>query len=125
MSVAPLSINADRESAADFTKPFLTRHITVLMRIPTYQTSYFQFLSPFSPLVWAITLVAFAIVSCILYGLEKIGRSVDRQALADLPEVTIREACWFIFGSLVQGEELAASIRQNKLTGRGGGGRGG
>ena len=42
MSVAPLSINADREEAVDFTKPFMTRYINVLMRLPRRETSYFE-----------------------------------------------------------------------------------
>lgn len=42
MSVAPLSINSDREEAVDFTKPFMTRYINVLMRLPRRETSYFE-----------------------------------------------------------------------------------
>ncbi|KAK3801143.1 hypothetical protein RRG08_006863 [Elysia crispata] len=118
MSVAPLSINANRESAVDFTKPFMTRHISVLMRVPTYETSYFQFLNPFSPMVWMIIMLAFLVVSWILYGLEKVGRSLDRQTNKDLPPVTIRESVWFIFGSLVQGstEPVASSLPGRILT---------
>ncbi|GFO15986.1 glutamate receptor ionotropic, kainate 3-like protein [Plakobranchus ocellatus] len=103
MSVAPLSINANREKAVDFTKPFMTRYISVIMRIPQFKTSYFQFLNPFSPHVWLITMVAFVVVSGVLYFLEKIGRSMSPEA-GDLPTVTLRESFWFIFGSLVQGQ---------------------
>ncbi|GFR57461.1 glutamate receptor 8 [Elysia marginata] len=118
MSVAPLSINADRERAVDFTKPFMTRHISVLMRIPTYESSYFQFLNPFSKIVWMIIMVAFVIVSWILYALEKIGRSLDKHTSEDLPEVTVRETFWFIFGSLVQGgtDSVASSLPGRILT---------
>ena len=42
MTVAPLSINAEREKVIDFTKPFKTRGITVLMRTPKSHPSYFQ-----------------------------------------------------------------------------------
>ena len=48
MSMAPLSINKDRETAMDFTKPFKTRGITVLVKTPTQKTSYWQFLKPLS-----------------------------------------------------------------------------
>ncbi|XP_059157771.1 glutamate receptor 3-like, partial [Physella acuta] len=101
MSVAPLSINAQREEAVDFTKPFKTRYISVLMKIPTRETSYFEFLNPLSPIVWICTLCAFVIVSVILYALERVGRSKSRSP--DSLEITVRESFWFIFGSLLQG----------------------
>ncbi|CAL1539084.1 unnamed protein product [Lymnaea stagnalis] len=101
MSVAPLSINAEREEAIDFTKPFKTRYISVLMKIPTRETSYFEFLNPLSPIVWICTLCAFVIVSIILYALERVGRSKTEGA--DSLGITVRESFWFIFGSLLQG----------------------
>ncbi|XP_070198237.1 glutamate receptor ionotropic, kainate 3-like isoform X2 [Littorina saxatilis] len=109
MSVASLSINSDREEAVDFTKPFMTRYINVLMRMPTRETSYFEFLNPLSPVVWICTLCAFVIVSIVLYSLERIGSSC-RSSPANTtaaervpPRITMREAFWFIFGSLLQG----------------------
>lgn len=106
MSVAPLSINSDREEAVDFTKPFMTRYINVLMRVPRRETSYFEFLNPLSPIVWVCTLVSFVVVSVILYILERIGsRSSNSNGAKDTssPRITMREAFWFIFGSLLQG----------------------
>ncbi|NP_001191669.1 glutamate receptor 8 [Aplysia californica] len=102
MSVAPLSINAQREEAVDFTKPFKTRYISVLMRIPRRDRSYFEFLNPLSPIVWICTLGAFVIVSIILYTLERIGRGKDKGG-TDALQITVRESFWFIFGSLLQG----------------------
>ena len=106
MSVAPLSINAQREEAVDFTKPFKTRYISVLMRIPRRETSYFEFLNPLSPIVWICTLAAFVVVSVVLYALERIGRDKSEQS-ADSIAITVRESFWFIFGSLLQGEAKA------------------
>ncbi|GFR57484.1 glutamate receptor 8 [Elysia marginata] len=102
MSVAPLSINAQREEAVDFTKPFKTRYISVLMRIPRRETSYFEFLNPLSRIVWICTLCAFVVVSLVLYALERIGRDKNQQG-GDSIEITVRESFWFIFGSLLQG----------------------
>ncbi|KAK3801146.1 hypothetical protein RRG08_006865 [Elysia crispata] len=102
MSVAPLSINAQREEAVDFTKPFKTRYISVLMRIPRRETSYFEFLNPLSPIVWICTLCAFVVVSVVLYALERIGRDKTQES-GDSIEITVRESFWFIFGSLLQG----------------------
>ena len=71
MSVAPLSINAAREEAMDFTKPFKTRGITVLIKTPESQSSYFEFMSPLSTKVWACVLIAMAVVSVILFIVER------------------------------------------------------
>ncbi|XP_025087345.1 glutamate receptor ionotropic, kainate 3-like isoform X1 [Pomacea canaliculata] len=106
MSVAPLSINSDREEAVDFTKPFMTRYISVLMRLPRRETSYFEFLNPLSPIVWICTMCSFVVVSIVLYMLERIGTAparADGPLQQRAPQITIREAFWFIFGSLLQG----------------------
>ncbi|CAG5131286.1 unnamed protein product, partial [Candidula unifasciata] len=101
MSVAPLSINAQREDVIDFTKPFKTRFISVLMLIPRRENSYFEFLNPLSPVVWICTLCAFVVVSIVLYTLERVGR--DKNQPSDSIQITVRESFWFIFGSLLQG----------------------
>ena len=99
MSVAPLSINTMREGAVDFTKPFMTRYISVLMKVPRSTTSYFEFLNPLHPIVWFCTLGAFIFVSIILYILERIG-NVDSK---EYPSISFRESFWFVFGALLQG----------------------
>lgn len=106
MSVAPLSINSDREEVVDFTKPFMTRYINVLMKLPRRETSYFEFLNPLSFIVWICTLCAFVVVSIVLYALERIGSSLSHSSGSDERRpatITVREAFWFIFGSLLQG----------------------
>ncbi|XP_052795006.1 glutamate receptor 2-like isoform X2 [Mya arenaria] len=99
MSVAPLSINSLREEAVDFTKPFMTRYISVLMKVPRSTTSYFEFLNPLHPVVWFCTLGAFVFVSIVLYILERIG-NVNRK---ECPSISFKESFWFVFGSLLQG----------------------
>lgn len=99
MSVAPLSINSEREAAVDFTKPFMTRYISVLMKVPRSETSYFEFLNPLHPTVWFCTLGAFVFVSIVLYILERIG-AIDRK---ECPSISFKESFWFVFGSLLQG----------------------
>ncbi|KAL4230474.1 hypothetical protein ACF0H5_010856 [Mactra antiquata] len=99
MSVAPTSINSEREAAVDFTKPFMTRYISVLMRVPRSETSYFEFLNPLHPTVWFCTLGAFVFVSIVLYILERVG-TVNRE---ECPSISFKESFWFVFGSLLQG----------------------
>ncbi|XP_067663932.1 glutamate receptor ionotropic, kainate 2-like [Haliotis asinina] len=106
MSVAPLSINSGREEAVDFTKPFMTRYITVILKIPQRKVSYFEFLNPLSLTVWGCTLAAFVVVSFVLYMLERIGSTKQRTN----PQISVRESFWFIFGSLLQGNTDACPI---------------
>ncbi len=74
MSFAPLSINAEREDAIDFSTPFKTRGIAVLMKTPEQRTWYFQFMAPLSTEVWCTTLAAFLVISLLLYLMEKHSR---------------------------------------------------
>ncbi|XP_033742742.1 glutamate receptor 2-like isoform X2 [Pecten maximus] len=104
MSVAPISINSQREEAVDFTKPFMTRYISVLMKLPKSERSYFEFLNPLHHIVWFCTCGAFVVVSIILYMLEKIGTSHNK----DYPAISFRESLWFVFGSLLQGSTDAS-----------------
>lgn len=104
MSVAPLSINSLREEVVDFTKPFMTRYISVLMKVPKSERSYFEFLNPLHHIVWFCTFGAFVVVSLVLYMLEKIGASHSK----DLPGISFRESFWFVFGSLLQGSTEAS-----------------
>ncbi|GFO15988.1 glutamate receptor 8 [Plakobranchus ocellatus] len=117
LSVAPLSINANRERVIDFTKPFMTRHISVLLHIPQYKSSFFQFLSPFSTLVWIVIILAFLVMSLFLYTLEAIDRALDH-TLKDKPRASMKESFWFSFGSLLQGstDPIAFSLPGRILT---------
>jgi hypothetical protein len=105
MSVAPLSINADREAALDFTKPFKTRGITVLIKTPKSQSSFWQFMLPLSTTVWLLVFVSFIALSISLYFLERFGHA-QTTVLPKLNSLT--ESGWFMFASLVGGGAEAA-----------------
>ena len=98
MTMAPLSINTGREKAIDFTKPFKTRGISVLMRTPKTAPSFFQFLKPLSPLVWICTIISIAFVSFVLFIFEKFKKTRKPQT-----KYPLTQSCWFVFGGLVQG----------------------
>ena len=114
MSMAPLSINAEREDAIDFTSPFKSRGITVLMKTPEHQTWYFQFMAPLSNEVWFATLGAFMIISFLLFLLERYSRRFGRSVI----RLDASESYWFIFGALVSGssESTPATLPGRILT---------
>ncbi|XP_076446948.1 glutamate receptor ionotropic, kainate 2-like isoform X2 [Babylonia areolata] len=117
MSVAPMSINSEREEAVDFTKPFMTRYINVVMRVPRRKTLHFEFLKALSLHVWISVLLAFLVVSVVLYVLEKpltccfsassrcsASPSSPREGWRHRdPPHTMRESFFVIIGTVLQG----------------------
>ncbi|XP_064637937.1 glutamate receptor 1-like isoform X3 [Lineus longissimus] len=99
MSVAPLSINAERERAVDFTKPFKTRWINVLMKKTRPETSYFQFLNPLDSKVWICVLLAIVVFALLLYFFE----TASKKLRGDAVMFDLSESLWFSLGAIAQG----------------------
>lgn len=60
IAIAPMTITSDRERVIDFSKPFMSLGISIMIKKPVRQKSgVFSFLSPLSKEVWVR--VAFAI----------------------------------------------------------------
>ncbi|XP_061165181.1 glutamate receptor ionotropic, kainate 3-like [Saccostrea echinata] len=97
MVVASLSVNAQREAAIDFTKPFMTRYVTVIMKIPTTPTKIFEFISPLSRTIYLCTLSACIVVACSLYFFERNSVYEKRE------KVTFKGCVWYTFGTLLEG----------------------
>ena len=94
---ASISINAKREEAIDFTKPFMTRYVTVIMKIPETPTKLFEFISPLSHIVYLCTLSACIVVACCLYFFEKFSVYQKQE------NVTFKNCVWYTFGTLLEG----------------------
>lgn len=73
IALAPFQMSASRSSAVDFTKPFMTKGTTVVVRRPEQHIWVFQFLSPLSKVVWSAIFFAFAIVSLVLFGVSRVN----------------------------------------------------
>ncbi|XP_074651659.1 glutamate receptor 1-like [Tubulanus polymorphus] len=100
MSVAPLSINAEREQAIDFTKPFKTRGISVIMKKIPPEMSYLQFLKPFHGLVWFCVMLSVVLVAVLEYIFENKCRTVRDEGAVFFDWY---ESFWFVFGAIVGG----------------------
>ena len=48
MALAPFQMSTERAEVVDFTKPFMTKGTTVVVKRPDHKIGMFQFLSPFS-----------------------------------------------------------------------------
>lgn len=64
IAVAPLTINQERERAVDFSKPFMTTGISIMIQKPEKQEfSIFSFMQPLDTRVWMFTLCSYVGVS--------------------------------------------------------------
>ncbi|XP_076446177.1 glutamate receptor ionotropic, kainate 2-like isoform X2 [Babylonia areolata] len=98
VALAPFQMSEIRSTVVDFTKPFMTKGTTVVVRRPEQHLWIFQFLSPLSHVVWSAIFVAFVIVSLTLFGVSRVNS--DRQAKYTS---NLRESFWYIWGTLLRG----------------------
>ena len=98
MSIAPLSISAEREEALDFTKPFKNRNIKLLMQKPEPKSGYFQFMDPLSEYVWISIFSVIIVCSFLLFVLEYFSRNINKKMANKL---NVQESYWFMFAALV------------------------
>ncbi|XP_050416680.2 glutamate receptor ionotropic, kainate 2 [Patella vulgata] len=103
VALAPFQITPGRSAVVDFTKPFMTKGTTVMVRRPEFKVGHFQFLRPLSKYVWIAIFVAFVIVSLVLFGVSRVN--TDRQAKYTH---NLRASFWYIWGTLLRGSLCGA-----------------
>jgi glutamate receptor, ionotropic, invertebrate len=105
-----------RESATDFTMPFMNLGISILYEKPKKESpKLFSFLSPFSGEVWIWLCGALIVVSLSLFIMGRLSPSEwdNPYPCIEEPEVlenqfSFRNAIWFSIGALLQqGSEIA------------------
>uniref|UniRef100_A0A914UT28 Glutamate receptor 1 n=1 Tax=Plectus sambesii TaxID=2011161 RepID=A0A914UT28_9BILA len=68
VAVAPLTINQDRERVVDFSKPFMTTGISIMIKKPDKQEfSVFSFMQPLSTEIWMYIIFAYVGVSVVIF----------------------------------------------------------
>jgi len=68
MAVAPLTITKARERAVDFSKPFMTLGISIMIKKPDKpEFSVFSFMSPLSIEIWLYIVFAYFGVSVVIF----------------------------------------------------------
>lgn len=96
ISAAPLSINSERDAVIDFSFPYMTRHVSVVMRKPQARTSFFEFFKPLHPIIWLCTSGAVVFVSLVLYFIE-------RAASTKQSSISVSQSFWLLIGLLLKG----------------------
>ncbi|KAM6970057.1 glutamate receptor ionotropic, kainate 4-like [Aplochiton taeniatus] len=111
LAVAGLTITSGRQQVIDFSKPFMTLGISIMYRAHVARRpGYFSFLDPFSPGVWLFMLLAYLIVSCVLFLVARLTPyewCVSEPRLRGscnlvLNQYTMGNSLWFPVGGLMQ-----------------------
>ncbi|XKL65848.1 hypothetical protein PGB90_009268 [Kerria lacca] len=76
MAIAPLTITAERERVVDFSKPFASLGISIMLKKPVKQVpNVFSFLEPLSREVWLCVIFSFIAVSVVLFIVSRFSSS--------------------------------------------------
>lgn len=116
LAITDFTITATRQSAVDFTMPFMNLGISILFKKPEEkQPELFQFLKPFSVEVWLYIASSFIGVSLLLWMLARItpyewvaAHPCDREPPELENQFSLGAGIWFVLGSIMQqGSDLA------------------
>ena len=73
IAIAPLTINSQREQVADFTKPFMSLGISIMIKEPIKQRpGVFTFMNPLSMEIWMCVVFAYIGVSIVLFLVSRL-----------------------------------------------------
>lgn len=75
MAIAPLTITADRERVIDFTKPFMSLGISIMIKKPAKKNpGIFSFMNPLSQEIWMLIIISFFVVAIVLFLVSRFSR---------------------------------------------------
>uniref|UniRef100_A0A3Q0SVP7 Glutamate receptor n=1 Tax=Amphilophus citrinellus TaxID=61819 RepID=A0A3Q0SVP7_AMPCI len=125
MAVAPLTITLVREQVIDFTKPFMSLGISIMIKKPTKsKPGVFSFLDPLAYEIWMCIVFAYIGVSVVLFLVSRFspyewnGEESDDED-ETTPEYTndfgIFNSLWFSLGAFMQ---QGCDISPRSLSGR-------
>ncbi|XP_073335005.1 glutamate receptor 1-like [Pagrus major] len=126
VAVAPLTITLVREQVIDFTKPFMSLGISIMIKKPTKsKPGVFSFLDPLAYEIWMCIVFAYIGVSVVLFLVSRFspyewqGDDSDEQKDKETPEYTndfgIFNSLWFSLGAFMQ---QGCDISPRSLSGR-------
>jgi ionotropic glutamate receptor len=105
LAIAPLTITHTRERVVDFTKPFMSTGISIMIKRPEKQKPYvFSFMAPLGNNVWLCILLGFLAVSIILFLIGRFSPYELKLADANRNQdtFTLNNTLWFSLGALMQ-----------------------
>ncbi|KAL7304917.1 hypothetical protein TKK_0002715 [Trichogramma kaykai] len=116
LAITDLTITAERETAVDFTMPFMNLGISILYQKPkAAPPSLMSFLLPFSAKVWLYLIGVYVVMSALFFTTGRMCPDEwnNNNPCIENPEslenqFTIKNSLWFTLGAIMQqGSEIA------------------
>lgn len=116
LAITDLTITAERESAVDFTMPFMNLGISILFESPKKEDpELFSFMQPFSGGVWGCLFACFFLVTISLFVMGRLSPEEWDNPFPCIEEpenlinqFSFKNSMWFSIGALLQqGSEIA------------------
>ncbi|XP_071499997.1 glutamate receptor 4-like [Diadema antillarum] len=140
IALAPLTINSDRERVIDFTKPYMSLGVSIMIKKPqNTRPSVFSFLHPLSYEIWLSIIFAYLGVSVVLFLVSRFSPdewyTVEQGTLSCAPSTEgdidrveprdkkennfgIQNSLWFSMGALMQqGCEVSPRCLSGRIVG--------
>ncbi|XP_066528427.1 probable glutamate receptor, partial [Hoplias malabaricus] len=97
LAVAPLTLTAAREKAVGMTKPYMQTGISILLRrdIVSQESTFFEFLSPFSGETWFGILIAYIVTAVCICIVARLS-----QAESEQNHFTLLHSLWYTAGAV-------------------------
>lgn len=105
MIIAPMTISSARERFIDFTKPYMSLGISIMIKKPSDQVAHvFSFMDPLSYEIWMCILFAYVGVSVVLFLVSRFSPTEwhvqDDSNIAN--DFTISNSLWYSLGAFMQ-----------------------
>ncbi|CCD61608.1 Glutamate receptor 2 [Caenorhabditis elegans] len=108
VAVAPLTITQERERAVDFSKPFMTTGISIMIKKPEKQEfNIFSFMEPLGMTIWIFTLSSYFGVSLTIFLVSWFSPyekriEFKRGEFTVTNEFTLYNSLWFTLAAFMQ-----------------------
>ncbi|CAJ0914337.1 unnamed protein product, partial [Mesorhabditis belari] len=109
VAVASLTINQDRERVVDFSKPFMTTGISIMIRKPeNKETSVFSFMRPLSSEIWMYIIFAYVGVSVVIFLVSRFSpyewrvEETARGGFTISNDFSVYNCLWFTLAAFMQ-----------------------
>nr|XP_054755424.1 glutamate receptor 4-like [Lytechinus pictus] len=140
IAVAPLTINSERQRVIDFTKPYMSLGISIMIKKPQHtHPSVFSFMHPLSYEIWLSIIFTYLGVSVVMFLISRFSPDewypVEKGSLKSAPSTEgdldrvepgdkkennfgIQNSMWFSLGALMQqGCEVSPRCLSGRIVG--------
>ncbi|KAG1656740.1 Glutamate receptor 4 [Nymphon striatum] len=108
IAIAPLTITSERERVIDFTKPYMSQGISLMIKKPAKQKpGVFSFMNPLSKYIWLCIIASYVGVSFVLFLVSRFSpyewhilNTASGPKVSN--EFSLYNSLWFALGAFMQ-----------------------